>query len=96
MQDYEVQSGDVSQTMPMLPIYYYTMGMYTITISSSSSESDSSASSMTSSSSDEREDDQTSSHRTSDSGNSFLLKFEVHATLMLDSSLLHQLIIITY
>ena len=68
--------------MPMLAMYYYAMGMYAITISSSSSES--SDSSVTSSSSDEREDDQTSSHRTSDSGNSFLLKFEVHATPHID------------
>ena len=74
-----MQSGDVSQTMPMLGMYYYAMGMYAISISSSSSES-----SMTSSSSDEREGDQTSSHRTNDSGNSFLLKFEVHATLHID------------
>ena len=61
--------------MPMLGMYYYVMGMYAISISSDSSES-----SITSSSSDEREDDQTSSHRASNSGNSFLLKFEVHAT----------------
>ena len=70
--------------MPMLGMYYYVMGIYAIYISSDSSESDSSESSMTSSSSDEREDDQTSLHRTSDSGNSFLLKFEVHETLHID------------
>ena len=71
--------------MPMLAMYYYAMGMYTLTISSSSSDSsDSSYSSMTSSSSDEREDEQTSTHKTSDSGNSFLLKFEVHATPHID------------
>ena len=68
--------------MPMLAMYYYAMGMYTLTISSSSS--DSSDSSMTSSSSDEREDEQTSTHKTSNSGNSSLLKFEVHATPHID------------
>ena len=70
--------------MAMLGMYYYVMGMYAIYISIDSSESYSSESSMTSSSSDEREDDQTVSHRTSDSGNSFLIKFEVHATPHID------------
>ena len=50
-QDYGVQggdvSGDVSQTMPMLGIYYYFMGFYAIYISS---ESESETSSITSTS----------------------------------------------
>ena len=67
-QDYGVQSGDVSQTMPMLGMYYYFMGMYAIYISS---DSDSSESSITSSSEDEGEYDQTTSNRTNNPGNSF-------------------------
>ena len=42
-QDYGVQggdvNGDVSQTMPMLSIYYYFMGFYAIYISSESETS---------------------------------------------------------
>ena len=71
-QDYGVQggdvSGDVSQTMPMLGIYYYFMGFYAIYISS---DSDSSESSITSSYDDEGENEQTTSDRTSNPGNSF-------------------------
>ena len=67
-QDYGVQNGDVSQTMPMLGMYYYFMGIYAIYISS---DSDSSESSITSSSEDEGEYDHITSDRISDQGNSF-------------------------
>ena len=81
-QNYVIQggdvSGDVSETMPMLSIYYYFMGLYAIYIS------DSSDSSITSTSEDEEEDYQSTSNRTSDQGNSFLLKFRVHATIYID------------
>ena len=83
-QEHGVECGDVSQTMPMLAMYYYTMGMYTLTMSTISSSSSSSASSITSSSADEREDEQTSTHNTGNSGNSSLLKFKVHATPHID------------
>ena len=86
-QKYGVECGDVSQTMPMLAMYYYTMGMYTLTMSTTSSSSSSSASSITSSdgsSADEREDEQTSTHNTGNSGNSFLLESKVHATPHID------------
>ena len=80
-----IECGNVNQTMPMLAMYYYTMGMYTLTMSSSSSSSStSSISSSDDSSADEREDEQTSIHNTANSGNSFLLESEVHATPHID------------
>ena len=83
-QDYGVQgrdvSGDVSQTMPMLGIYYYFMGFYAIYISSDSE----SESSITSTSEEEVENEPTTSDRTSNPGNPFLLKFGVHATFHID------------
>ena len=79
--EYGIECGNVNQTMPMLAMYYYTMGMYTLTISSSSSiSSTSSISSSDGSSADEREDEQESTHNNDDSGNSFLLESEAHAT----------------
>ena len=81
-QNYGIQggdvNGDVSETMPMLSIYYYFMGLYAIYIS------DSSDSSITSTSEDEEEDYQSTSNRTSNLGNSFLTKFRVHATIHID------------
>ena len=71
-QDYGVQggdvSGDVSQTMPMLGIYYYFMGFYAIYISS---ESESESSSITSTSEEDVENEPTTSDRNSDPGNPF-------------------------
>ena len=68
-QDYGVQggdvSGDVSQTMPMLGIYYYFMGFYAIYISS---ESESESSSITSTS---EENEPSTSDRNSNPGNPF-------------------------
>ena len=81
-QNYGIQggdvSGDVSETMPMLSIYYYFMGLYAIYIS------DSSDSSITSTSQDEEENYPSTSNRTIDPGNSFLLEFRVHATIYID------------
>ena len=71
-------NGDVSETMPMLSIYYYFMGLYAIYIS------DTSDSSITSTSEDEEENYQSTSNKTSDQGNSFLSKFRVHATIYID------------
>ena len=95
-QDYGVQggdvSGDVSQTMPMLGIYYYFMGFYAIYISS---ESESESSSTTSTSEEDMENEPTTSDRKSDPGNPIFPKFGVHATLhMLNSSLLIQFLIL--
>ena len=82
---YGIECGNVDYTMPMLAMYYYTIGMYTLTVSSSSSSSSSSSiSSSDGSSADENEDEQESSHNNSESGNSSLLEFEVHATLHID------------
>ena len=83
--EYGIEGGNVNQTMPMLAMYYYTMGMYTLTISSSSSSSSTlSISSSDGSSADEREDEQESIHNNGDSGNSSLLESEVHATPHID------------
>ena len=93
-QNYGIQGGDVnrdvSETMPMLSIYYYFMGLYAIYIS------DSSDSSITSTSEDEEEDYHSTSNKTSDQGNSFYQSLECmqQFTLMLNSSLLLQLIIL--
>ena len=69
--DYGVQggdiSGDVSQTMPMLGIYYYFMGFYAIYISGDSE----SESSIPSTSEDEVENEPTTSDRIRDPGNPF-------------------------
>ena len=58
-QDYGVQggdvNGDVSQTMPILGIYYYFMGFYATYISS---ESETSGSETSSTSEEDMEDDQ--------------------------------------
>ena len=94
-QDYGVQggdvSGDVSQTMPMLGIYYYFMGFYAIYISS---ESESESSSITSTS---VENEPITSDSNSDPGNPFCQSLECiqHFTLMLNSSLLIQLLILS-
>ena len=84
-QDYGVQGGDVigdvSQTMPMLGIYYYFMGFYAIYISS---ESESKSSSTTSTSEEDMENEPTTSDRKSDPGNPIFPKFGVHATLHID------------
>ena len=83
--EYGIECGNVNYTMPMLAMYYYTMGMYTLTISSSSSSSStSSISSSDGSSADEREDEQESIHNNGDAGNSSLLESEVHATPHID------------
>ena len=82
---YGIECGNVNYTMPMLAMYYYTRGMYTLTISSSSSSSSSSSiSSSEGSSANENEDEQEYSHNTGKSGNSFLSEFEVHATSHID------------
>ena len=94
-QDYGVQggdvNGDVSQTMPMLGIYYYFMGFYAIYISSESETS-----STSSSSEEDMEDESTTSDRKSDSGNPIFQSLECmqHLTLMLNSSLMIQLLIL--
>ena len=61
-------NGDVSDTMPMLNIYYYFMGLYAIYIS------DTSDSSVTSTSDDEEGNYQSTSNNTSDQGNFFSIK----------------------
>ena len=70
-QDYGIQggdvSGDVSQTMPMLGIYYYFMGFYANYISSDSE----SESSITSTSEEDVENEPTTSDRISNPGNPF-------------------------
>ena len=97
-QDYSVQGGDVcgdvSQTMPMLGIYYYFMGFYAIYISS---ESKSESSSITSTSEEDVENEPTTSDRNSNPGNPFGQSLECmqHFTLMLNSSLLIQLLILS-
>ena len=84
-QDYGVQggdvNGDVSQTMPMLGIYYYFMGFYAIYISSESETSDSETSSTTSIS---MENESTTSDRKNDAGNPIFQSLECiqHFTLI--------------
>ena len=96
-QDYGVQgedvNGDVSQTMPMLGIYYYFMGFYAIYISS---ESESETSSITSTSKEDMENEPTTSDRKSNPGNPIFQSLECmqHFTLMLNSSLMIQLLIL--
>ena len=69
-QDYGVQggevNGDVSQTMPMLGIYYYFIGLYATYISS---ESETSGSETSYTSEEDMDDESTTSERKSDSGN---------------------------
>ena len=69
-QDYGVQggdvNGDVSQTMPMLGLYYYLMGFYATYISS---ESETSGSETSYTSEEDMEDESTTSDRKSISGN---------------------------
>ena len=97
-QDYGVQggdvNGDVSQTMPMLGIYYYFMGFYAIYISS---ESEISGSETSSTSDEDMENESTTSDRKSDSGNPIFQSLECmqHLTLMLNSSLMIQLLILS-
>ena len=87
-QDYGVQggdvNGDVSQTMPMLGIYYYFMGLYATYISS---ESETSGSETSYTSEEDMEDESTTSDRKSDSGNPIFQSLECmqHFTLMLNS-----------
>ena len=90
-QDYGVQEGDVSLTMPMLGIYYYFMGFYATYISSESETSGSETSSTY------EEDESTTSDRKSDSGNPIFQSLECmqHFTLMLNSSLMIQLLILS-
>ena len=94
-QDYGVQggdvNGDVSQTMPMLGIYYYFMGFYAIYISSESE-----ISSTTSTSEEDMENESTTSDRKSNSDNPIFQSLECmqHLTLMLNSSLMIQLLIL--
>ena len=97
-QDYDVQGGevigDVSQTMPMLGIYYYFIGLYATYISS---ESETSASETSYTSEEDMDDESTTSDRKSDSGNPNLQSLECmqHLTLMLNSSLMIQLLILS-
>ena len=97
-QDYGVQggdvNGDVSQTMPMLGIYYYFMGFYATYISS---ESETSGSETSSTSEEDMEDESTTSDRKSDSGNPIFQSLECmqHFTLMLNSFLMIQLLILS-
>ena len=97
-QDYGVQggdvNGDVSQTMPMLGIYYYFMGFYATYISS---ESETSGSETSYTSEEDMEDESTTSDRKSDSGNPIFQSLECmqHLTLMLNSSLMIQLLILS-
>ena len=97
-QDYGVKggdvNGDVSQTMPMLGIYYYFMGFYATYISS---ESETSGSETSSTSEEDMEDESTTSDRKSDSGNPIFQSLECmqHFTLMLNSFLMIQLLILS-
>ena len=97
-QDYGVQggevNGDVSQTMPMLGIYYYFIGLYATYISS---ESETSGSETSCTSEEDMDDESTTSNRKSDSGNPNLQSLECmqHLTLMLNSSLMIQLLILS-
>ena len=92
-QDYGVQggevNGDVSQTMPMLGIYYYFIGLYATYISSESETSCTSKKDM--------DDESTTSNRKSNSGNPDFQSLEClqHLTLMLNSSLMIQLLILS-
>ena len=97
-QDYGVQggdvNGDVSLTMPMLGIYYYFMGFYATYISS---ESETSGSETSSTYEEDMEDESTTSDRKSDSGNLIFQSLECmqHFTLMLNSPLMIQLLILS-
>ena len=97
-QDYGVQwgevNGDVSQTMPMLGIYYYFIGLYATYISS---ESETSGSETSYTSEEDMDDEATTSDRKSDSGNLNFQSLECmqHLTLMLNSSLMIQLLILS-
>ena len=97
-QDYGVKggdvNGDVSQTMPMLGIYYYFMGFYATYISS---ESETSGSETSSTSEEDMEDESTTSDRKSHSGNPIFQSLECmqHFTLMLNSFLMIQLLILS-
>ena len=92
-QDYGVQggdvNGDVSLTMPMLGIYYYFIGFYATYISSESETS--------STSEEDMEDESTTSDRKRNSGNPIFQSLECmqHFTLMLNSSLMIQLLILS-
>ena len=76
-QDYGVQggdvNGDVSQTMPMLGIYYYFMGFYATYISS---ESETSGSETSSTSEEDMEEESTTSDRKSNSDNPIFQSLE--------------------
>ena len=97
-QDYGVQggevNGDVSQTMPMLGIYYYFIGLYATYISS---ESETSGSETSCTSEEDMDDESTTSDRKSDSGNPNFQSLECmqHLTLVLNSSLMIQLLILS-
>ena len=97
-QDYGVQegevNGDVSQTMPMLGIYYYFIGLYATYISS---KSETSGSETSCTSEEDMDDESTTSNRKSNSVNPNLQRLECmqHLTLMLNSSLMIQLLILS-
>ena len=97
-QDYGVQggevNGDVSQTMPMLGIYYYFIGLYATYISS---ESETSGSETSYTSEEDMDDESTTSDRKSNSGNpnSQSLECMQHFTLMLNRCLMIQLLILS-
>ena len=78
----------------MLGIYYYFMGFYATYISS---ESETSGSETSSTSEEDMEDESTTSDRKSDSGNPIFqsLKCMQHFTLMLNGSLMIQLLILS-
>ena len=97
-QDYGVQggevNGDVSQTMPMLGIYYYFIGLYATYISS---ESETSGSETSYPSEEDMDDESSTSDKKSDSGNPNFQSLECmqHFKLMLNRCLMNQLLILS-
>ena len=97
-QDYGVQggevNGDVSQTMPMLGIYYYLIGLYATNISS---ESETSGSETSYPSEEDMDDESSTSDKKSNSGNPNFQSLECmqHFTLMLNRCLMNQLLILS-
>ena len=87
-------NGDVSQTMPMLGIYYYLIDLYATYISS---ESETSGSETSYTSEEDMDDEVTTSDRKSDSGNPNPQSLECmqHFTLMLNRFLMIQLLILS-
>ena len=97
-QDYGVQggevNGDVSQTMPMLGIYYYLIGLYATYFSS---ESETSGSETSYPSEEDMDDESSTSDKKSNSGNPNFQSLECmqHFTLMLNRCLMNQLLILS-